>query len=200
MLLYSISALIFVASSAVTIVWSRSMPTSMSMPMSMSMTSFVAMWAVMMVAMMMPSLAPMLRHYHQVVASTSQTVLVGIAYFLVWAVVGVAVYPLTVALAAIEWRPPWLAYAVPIAVGVLAAIAGALRLTRCRTLPPDAHSAWRHGARLGLDCVRCCAGLMAMLLAVGMTDLRAMALVTAAITFKRRYESISRSSSAATSG
>jgi predicted metal-binding membrane protein len=49
----------------------------------------------------------------------------------------------------------------------------------------DAGAAWRHGLRLGLDCSTCCAGLTAILLAVGVMDLRAMAVVTAAITVER---------------
>ena len=49
----------------------------------------------------------------------------------------------------------------------------------------DLGTAWEYGIHLGLHCSRCCAGLMAILLAVGMTDLRAMAAVTAAITVER---------------
>jgi predicted metal-binding membrane protein len=39
--------------------------------------------------------------------------------------------------------------------------------------------------RLGLDCSPCCANLMVILLVIGVMDLRAMALVTAAITAER---------------
>jgi predicted metal-binding membrane protein len=39
--------------------------------------------------------------------------------------------------------------------------------------------------RLGLQCARCCGNLMAVLLAVGVMDLRAMAAVTAAIAAER---------------
>jgi predicted metal-binding membrane protein len=53
------------------------------------------------------------------------------------------------------------------------------------TLPADARTAWRHGVRLGFHCSRCCGGLMAVLLVVGVMDLRAMALVAAAITVER---------------
>lgn len=54
-----------------------------------------------------------------------------------------------------------------------------------RTLPPDGATAWRYGLRLGLHCGYCCAGLMAILLVIGVMDLRAMAVVTAAITAER---------------
>jgi len=52
-------------------------------------------------------------------------------------------------------------------------------------LVADARTAWRHGLRLGLHCSHCCAGLTAILLVVGVMDLRVMAAVTAAITVER---------------
>ena len=100
----------------------------------------------------------------------------------------------------IEMQQPALARAVPIAVGVVVLIAGSLQLTAwkarhlacCReapgggrTLPADAGTAWRHGLRLGLHCSHCCVGLMAILLVIGVMDLRAMAVVAAAITVER---------------
>src|SRR2546428_3764491 len=160
--------------------------------------SFLCMWVVMMVAMMLPSLVPMLWRYRQAVGRTSETrlgwltALVGVGYFLVWTVFGMAAFPLGVALAAVEMQQPALARAVPIAVGVVVLMAGSLQLTawkarhlaycreapgRGRTLPADAGTAWRHGLRLGLHCSQCCAGLMAVLLVIGVMDLRAMAVV-----------------------
>ena len=219
-----ISALLFAASTAVTLVWCGSMSGMGDMPMpggwTMSMAwmrmggqswpgaaaSFLAMWVVMMVAMMLPSLVPMLWRYRQAVGGAGEaragrlTALVGAGYFAVWTVVGMAAFPLGVALAALEMQRPALARAVPTAVGVVVLIAGALQLTAwkarqlacCRqahwrglTLPPDAGTAWRHGLRLGLHCARCCAGLTAILLVIGVMDLRAMAVVTAAITLER---------------
>jgi predicted metal-binding membrane protein len=56
---------------------------------------------------------------------------------------------------------------------------------RGRTLPADAGTALRHGLRLGLHCSQCCVGLMAILLGLGVMDLRAMAVVTAAIAVER---------------
>ncbi len=111
-----------------------------------------------------------------------------------------AAFPLGVALAAIEMRQPALARAAPIAAGVVVLIAGALQLTAwkahhlacCRTAPgrgvtlrAHAGTAWRHGLRLGLHCSECCAGLRAILLVIGVMDLRAMAVVGAAITVER---------------
>src|SRR5436309_983561 len=168
--------------------------------------SFLGMWVVMMVTMMTPSLVPMLRRYRQAVGGTGGsrlgrlTVLAGAGYFFVWTVFGMAAFPLGVALAAFEMRQPALARVVPIAVGVVVLIAGSLQFTawkarhlaccreapgRGRTLPADAVTAWRHGLRLGLHCSRCCAGLMAILLFIGVMDLRAMAVAAAAITVER---------------
>ena len=52
-------------------------------------------------------------------------------------------------------------------------------------LPADAGTAWRHGQYLGLHCSQCCVGLIAILLVMGVMDLRAMAVVAAAITVGR---------------
>jgi len=48
-----------------------------------------------------------------------------------------------------------------------------------------AASAWRFGLRLALHCSFGCIGLMAILLVLGVMDLRVMAIVTAAITAER---------------
>ena len=208
-----VSALLFAASAAVTIAWCASMSAMGGMPMpggwTMSMAwmpagytwpgaaaSFLGMWVVMMVAMMLPSLVPMLWRYRQAVGRPGETrlgrltALVGAGYFIVWTVFGIAAFPLGVALAR----------AVPIAVGVVVLIAGALQFTawkahhlaccreapgRGRTLPADAGTAWRYGLRLGLHCSYCCAGLMVVLLVIGVMDLGAMAVVAAAITAER---------------
>jgi len=175
-----VSALLFAASAAVTIVWGASMSAMGAMPMpggwTMSMAwmrmpgqtwsgaaaSFLGMWVVMMMAMMLPSLTPMLWRYRQAVGKTGErrlgrlTALVGVGYFFVWTMFGMAIFSLGVALAAIEMRLPALARAVPIAVGVVVLIAGSFQLTAwkarhlacCReapgpgrTLPADAGTA-----------------------------------------------------------
>ena len=216
-----VSALLFAASTAVTIVWCASMSPMDEMPMpggwTMSMAwmrmprqtwpgaaaSFLLMWVAMMVAMMLPTLVPMLGRYRQAIARTGEmrlgrlTALVGIGYFFVWTVSGMVVYPLGVALAAVEMQLPSLAHAVPIVVGVIVLIAGCLQFTAwkarqlacCREapgrgfmLPAGAGTAWRHGVHLGLHSGPCCANLMAILLVSGLMDLRVMAVVAAAIT------------------
>jgi len=220
---FGVSALLFVASAAVTIVWNGSMSAMGEMPMSggwtMSMAwmrmpgqtwpgtaaSFLGMWVVMMVAMMLPSLVPMLWRYRQAVGTGETrlgllTALVGFGYFVVWAGFGMAAFPLGVLLATIEMEQPALARAVPITVGVVVVIAGAVQFTAwkahhlacCRELPEGgrrlpatAGTAWRRGVRLGLHCSQCCAGMMVILLVIGVMDLSVMAVVTAAITVER---------------
>src|SRR5215831_17513334 len=49
-------------------------------------------------------------------------------------------------------------------------------------LAADTEAAWRHGLHLGVHCRHTCANLTAILLVVGVMDLRAMALLTVAIT------------------
>jgi predicted metal-binding membrane protein len=227
---FGVSALLFAVSAAVTIVGAASMSAMGEMPMPGGWTmstawmrmcgqtwagvaaSFLGMWIVMMVAMMLPSLVPMLWRYRQAVGGTGETrlgwltALVGSGYFFVWTAVGMVAFPLGVALAALEMELPALARAVPLAVGVVVLITGALQFTawkarrlaccreapgRClmaaaaRALSADAATAWRHGLRLGLHCSYCCVGLTMVLLVAGVMDLRVMAVVTTAITVER---------------
>jgi predicted metal-binding membrane protein len=168
--------------------------------------SFLAMWVLMMAAMMLPSLVPMLWRYREAVGRKAEThlgwltTLVGLGYFVVSTVFGMLAFSLGVGLATVEMRQPAVARAVPIAVGVIVLAAGYLQHTawkarylnccrespgRGRTLPADTGTAWRHGLRLGLQCSRCCASLMLILLVTGVMDLRAMGIVTAAITVER---------------
>jgi predicted metal-binding membrane protein len=219
----SVSALLFATGAALTMAWCGPMAAMGGMPMpggwTMSMAwmrmpgqtwvaaaaSFGVMWTVMMVAMMLPSLAPTLWRYRQAAGRAGQprlgrlTALVGAAYFLVWSILGVVVYPAGIALAAAEMRYRALAGAVPMAAGMVVLMAGVFQFTswkahhlaccreapRARTLPADAATAWRLGLRLGLHCSYGCAGLTAILLVIGIMDLRAMAVITAAITAER---------------
>jgi predicted metal-binding membrane protein len=137
------------------------------------------------------------------------TALVGVAYFMVWAAFGMAAFPLGAVLAAVEMQLPALARAVPLVAGVVVVIAGALQFTAwkahhlacCREaagrgLPADATAAWRHGVRLGLHCSYCCAGPTAILLVIGVMDLRAMFVVTAVNTIERLAPSAERTARA----
>jgi predicted metal-binding membrane protein len=219
-----VSALLFAVSAALTAVWCASMSAMGGMPTpggwTMSMAwmrmpgqtwlgtaaSFLDMWIVMMVAMMLPSLVPMLRRYREAVSSRGETrlglvtALVGVGYFFVWSVIGIVTFSLGVAVAAVEMGQTAIACAVPTAAGAVVLIAGSLQFTTwkahhlacCReglvagrTMPTGAGNAWRHGLCLGLHCSYSCANLMAILLVLGVMDLRVMVIVTAAITTER---------------
>jgi predicted metal-binding membrane protein len=159
-----------------------------------------------MIAMMQPPLVPMLWRYRKAMTRMGAarlgwpTALVGIGYFSVWSMLGIAAFPAGATLATLEMQLPVLARAVPLAVGIVVLIAGALQFTAwktdhlacCRKALVCAHgfgtgagSAWRHGLRLGLQCSACCGNLMVVPLVVGIMDLRAMAVVTIAITVER---------------
>jgi predicted metal-binding membrane protein len=158
-----------------------------------------------MVAMMLPSLVPTLWRYREAVHRTTSTpvnrltALVGVGYFVVWAALGTIVFPLGVALSQLATRLPAPTSIAPIAVGAAVLLAGVMQHSRwkarqlaiCRQSPRDhapsrrAHDAWLHGVRLGFHCVGSCASLTAVMLMVGMMDLRVMTVVTAAITVER---------------
>jgi predicted metal-binding membrane protein len=212
--------MLFAASTTATILWCTSMSEMRGMHMRgmqmpgmqmpgqtwpIAAASFLGMWVVMMVAMMLPSLVPMLRRVREAASEAGETrlgrltALMGAGYFFVWTVCGMAAYALGVALAWAEMRIPLLARAVPIAGGVVVLLAGALQFTawkthylaccrapgRCARLPANGGGAWRDGLRLGLHCCYCCAGLTAMLLVLGIMELRLMAVVMTAITIER---------------
>lgn len=243
---FGVSALLCVCSAALTIHWCASM-SMRAMPMpggwTMSMTwmrmpdqtwfgaaaSFVGMWVTMMVAMMLPSLTPILWRYYQIMRqntgktmtltagqvvrqpnglATEQareahrvrlTLMVGMGYFLVWTLIGMAAYPIGVALATIEMQSLALAHVVPIAAAIVVLMAGALQFTAwkanllvccreapsCYLLTSNVCFAWRYGLRLGFQCSCCCAGMTAILFVSGIMDLRTMAIITAAITAER---------------
>ncbi len=215
------AALLFVMSAAATLWWCGSMSGGMPMPggWTMSMAwmrmpgqtwhtaaaSFMAMWVLMMVAMMLPSLVPMLSRYRRAVRVRDErrlatlTAVLGAGYFFTWTVFGAAVYPLGVVLAAAEMRSSALARCVPVATGVVLLLAGGVQLTawkrralgHCRdggcgrSLAADGRTAWWHGVDLGAHCWLCCSGLMAAMLVTDTMDVRTMALIATAVSVER---------------
>ena len=201
------AALLFMGSAAGTIVLCRSMSGGMAMPGGWTMSMawmrmpgqtllgaammFTLMWVTMMVAMMLPSLAPILRHLR------GRRWLVAAAYFVVWTLFGIAAYAAGIALAAAEMRVQGLARAVPAATASVLFLAGLVQMTYwkaqhlacCRvvTLPmtPGLRGAWSEGIRLGVHCILCCSGLIVVLLVLGVMNLAVMVLVSAAITIER---------------
>lgn len=161
--------------------------------------AFIGMWVAMMILMMLPSMLPTLWRYRRAVAATHSirgarlglaTAIATGGYLFVWTVFGVAALPLSIALTRLA----------PVVTGMIVVIAGAWQFTAWKahhlscfrqaapgrvTRRADAYTAWRHGIRLGLECARCCGNLMVIPLVFGTMDLRAMALVAAAITLER---------------
>jgi predicted metal-binding membrane protein len=284
-----VSALLFAASAAVTVVWCESMSAmgGMEMPggwtMSMAWmrmpgqswsgaaTSFLGMWVVMMVAMMLPSLVPMLARYRWAACCRGGrrlglvTMLAAGGYFAVWTAFGLIALLVGVALVTMTMQLPALSRAVPMASAVVVIIAGSLQFSRwkarhlacCRGVAVESGvavanasrggrngvliaravapwrngvliaravapwrngvliaravtpwrncvliagavapgryggpraeivTAWADGVRMGIHCVHCCAGLTVILLVMGVMDVRAMAMVAAAITVER---------------
>jgi len=216
------STLLFTGSGAITVAWSASMSgMGMVMPGGWTMSmmwmrmpgqtwlgataAFLGMWVVMMAAMMLPSLVPVLLRYRLAIEAAAAhrlgrlTAMMGAGYFGVWTALGLAVFPLGIALADLEMVHPALARAVPVAAGLTVMAAGALQFTACKAyhlaccravplraeVPLDVAGAWRHGVRLGLHCSYSSAGLTALLLATGLMELGVMAAVTMAVTMER---------------
>ena len=207
------AALVFAASTAVTIAWCSSMAAMPGMDMpggwTMSMAwmrmpgqswpgaaaTFLGMWTVMMIAMMLPVLAPALSRYRETHRREGRlntlTTLVAAGYLTAWILFGAVSYPLGVALAEAAMRMPAISRGIPLAAGAVMLIAGTLQFTRwkarqlacCRELP--GLGGWSGGWRLGVQCVRCCLGPTAVLLVAGVMDLRAMALIAVAICAER---------------
>jgi predicted metal-binding membrane protein len=206
-------AIVFLASLLATVRMCRAMQGGMSMPggwtMSMAWmrmpgqsrvaaaTMFLGMWLAMMIAMMLPSAAPRFLGCRE----SGPAAAVACGYFAVWIAVGVAIYPVGVAWASAVMAWPALSRAAPVLTGLMLVLAGALQFGRskaaalshcrdaagCRPLedgrPPGA--GFVLGIRQGLACVRCCAGLMLALLALGLMNLAAMTAVAAVISLEK---------------
>jgi predicted metal-binding membrane protein len=167
---------------------------------------YLGMWMAMMVPMMLPSLVPMLSRYRRSVRGADGirlhglTALVGVGYFVIWAVLGTAAYAAGAGVMAAEMRWGKVSQWLPVAAGVVLLVAGCVQLTpwkarqlalcregsKCSCPPaPDTMGAWRHGFGLGVRCSLCCGSLMLALLAIGMMNLVAMTAVTLAISAER---------------
>jgi len=215
------AALLFATSTGATLWWCGSMSGGMPMPggWTMSMAwmpmpgqtwpaaaaSFLAMWVLMMVAMMLPSLVPMLSRYRRAVRVRQErrlatlTVIAAAGYFFAWTVFGAVVYPAGVVLAAAEMASPAFARAVPVVSGVVILLAGCQQLTvwkaralaHCRDvpcgrpIPADGRTAWSYGVDLGVHCSLCCSGLMAAMLVTDVMDIQVMALIAVAVSLER---------------
>jgi predicted metal-binding membrane protein len=165
------------------------------MPNDMAAPLFMAMWLTMMVAMMFPTIAPMVLAHHMVVAQRGEGLLPTMAfvlgYLVVWTAIGLgpmaaflAFHNLPIEAAGSSWMPI-------VAGGVLVG-AGLYQFTplkgvclkACRTplsfiLTHDfgsgAPGAFRAGVVHGAYCLGCCWALMSVLLVMGLMNLVWMA-------------------------
>lgn len=164
--------------------------------------AFLGMWAIMMTAMMLPSLTPVLWRLRERAAATGAArpnlfaALAGLAYLLVWVVLGLVVFAGGALLLEVALRWPPLARAVPFAAGLAVIAAGLFQSSRWK-LVMLAHcslvdvrgvgtaAALGQGLRLGRTCCTSCAGLTALLLVGGVMDLRSMTVIALAVTAER---------------
>jgi predicted metal-binding membrane protein len=164
---------------------------------------FLGVWAVMMAAMMFPSVAPTVALYARLArerARTGPLVFAG-GYLVTWTVAGLVAYGLFVAGreglgGELTWDGAgrWLAGATLIVAAVYELTpAKDACLGRCRSplgflvgsWRDGLHGAFEMGARHGAWCVGCCWGLMASLFALGVMSLAWMALVAALIALEK---------------
>lgn len=150
---------------------------------------FVAIWIVMMVAMMLPSLLPVLRR-------TPHVATLAAGYFFVWAVFGALAYLVDSLLRRESLHSATVAHVLSIAPAAALVCVGFVQFTtwklrhlaccrECAPATPGAQHAWRDGIRLGLHCCQCCVALMTLLFVIGMMNVWAMALVAILISLER---------------
>jgi predicted metal-binding membrane protein len=165
-----------------------------AMPFRMSALLFMSMWVTMMVAMMLPTVGPIVALHRMVLrrrgAGLLPTVVFVGGYLVVWAATGVV--PLLALVASRQVTEPsaW----ADRAAGVVLVVAGAYQFTRwkdtclraCRSpmtflathdFGSGRLGAFRAGASHGLYCAGCCWALMAVLFVVGLMNLAWMAAI-----------------------
>jgi len=163
---------------------------------------FLATWVVMMTAMMFPALAPAVLVYAQYTRQRTGTwpllaaVFVG-GYLMIWGAVGVGAYGLVALLVPIILEISVVQAAPQMFLGAVIGAAGLYQLTplkeallgHCRSpfhwllrgFRPGVRGALLMGLDEGVVCLGCCAGLMLVLLAVGLASIGWMAAIAAVI-------------------
>jgi predicted metal-binding membrane protein len=168
-------------------------------------TLMFLMWAVMMVAMMLPSAAPMLSTYARIASAREGSRAYHVwmfagGYFVVWTAFSLAATLLQYALQHVAIVSNEMKTG-PIAGGFILAIAGIYQLTplknvclkRCRTPIGFFMTNWRDGARgafaMGLEhgasCTGCCWMLMALLFVAGVMNLAWVAAISVLVLLEK---------------
>ncbi|BCG69781.1 hypothetical protein MesoLj113a_09390 [Mesorhizobium sp. 113-1-2] len=162
---------------------------------------FLAVWMIMMIAMMIPTAAPMILTFHQVQAGkhgrgktfVSSWVFVA-GYMLVWGVMGIIAFAGAAGAEMLAGHVGLSTAAAARTGGALLMIAGAYQLSplkdlclaKCRTPIGFILTSWRDGywgaVRMGLEhglfCLGCCWLLFLALFPLGIMNVAAMAVVT----------------------
>jgi predicted metal-binding membrane protein len=195
---------------------------AMGVTMGMSAAHFLAMWVATMVAMMVPTAAPMILTFAQVQAGKRRqarpfvpTWIFVAAYLAIWIVFGVAAYLLAIGADRLAERSMWLMDNAARFGGVTLLLAGLYQLsplkrvclTRCRTPLQFIMTSWRDGYRgavrmgllHGLYCLGCCWLLFVILFPLGIMNIAAMVLITVLI-FAEKSLAISRAAQLAAGG
>jgi predicted metal-binding membrane protein len=175
-----------------------------AMPFEMSAAVFVPMWLTMMVAMMFPTIAPVVLLHRMVVRRRGEgpipTVAFGAGYLVVWTVVGFIPLGILVGFRHASSGSGWVLRA----GGAVLVVAGLYQFTRwketclhvCRTplgflLTHDFGTgllgATRVGAFHGLYCLGCCWALMGVLFVVGLMNLTWMAAIAAVFLAEKNW-------------
>jgi len=150
---------------------------------------FVLGWTLMSIAMMLPTVVPLLVLFRRVVAGRSnQVLLVSLVvggYLAVWIAFGICGQWMNRLLVRVWWKIPWIAASPWITSAAILAVAGLYQFSRikyaclekCRTPLSFIVSRWRGGfeplqaLRIGMDhgafCVGCCWSLMLLMFLVG---------------------------------
>ena len=177
---------------ALTIAWSRSMD-DMSMGLG-SIDAFIAGWTVMMAAMMLPSATPLAFEFARNAEGRrgwpAATAMLGVTYLGVWLAFGVVCYALYNAVG-MPWPNQGLIGGAALGIAGLYALTPVKRASeaRCRELcalhgplPFNLmRSAVVAGARYGVSCLGCSAGLMVAVVLIGMSNLIWMIVLSAVV-------------------
>lgn len=176
-----------------------------AMPFDMSAVVFMAMWTTMMVAMMFPTVAPIVLLHRMVVRRRGDgripTVAFAGGYLIVWSIVGLVPFGLLVAFRHAADGSSWVAPA----SGAVLILAGAYQFTRwkstcqraCRSpltflathdFGRGARGAARAGLAHGLYCLGCCWALMAVLFVVGLMNLAWMAAIAVVFVAEKNWQ------------
>jgi predicted metal-binding membrane protein len=165
-----------------------------------------AMWAVMMVAMMLPSASPILLLYGAIArrsmsSAAHQLYALAVGYLTAWTVFSLGATVLQRVLAQLLLVSSMMQVTSPIAGATLLLIAGVYQLTpmkyaclqTCHSPLGFLMSRWRNGLHgafvMGLEhgayCVGCCWALMLLLFAGGVMNLAVIAALTAFVAFEK---------------